>query len=195
MERSQVVELHYITPIDNLPSIRQRGLLCHKAVQSLPHRSVALSTVQSRRAAKQIPGGLALHEYVNLYLHARNPMMFFLKSNDPAHLAVIRVSPAVLDLPGAIISDGNSASGPTRFFPSPGGLTELNANHIFARYWTHPDQWEQAERKRARCAEVLIPGNVPVQYLRGVFVRTQAHAEVCGSNGWSAEVNTDVFFG
>jgi hypothetical protein len=36
-------------------------------------------------------------------------------------LAVIRISSGILDLPGALITDGNATSGGTRFDPSPQG--------------------------------------------------------------------------
>ena len=40
------------------------------------HVSVAMPAVQDRRARKIVPGGRRLHGYANLYICARNPMMF-----------------------------------------------------------------------------------------------------------------------
>ena len=76
MKRDDLSEVHYITPIANLPSILAHGLLPHKSVQSMPHVSVAMAEIQARRRHVRVPGGRPLHEYVNLYFHARNPMMF-----------------------------------------------------------------------------------------------------------------------
>ena len=68
---SDVKELHYITPIENLPSILKYGILSHRRVEKLDHKSVAMADVQARRAAVRIPGGRPLHEYANLYFNAR----------------------------------------------------------------------------------------------------------------------------
>lgn len=76
MERHEVAELHYITPIENLDSILGRGILSHNRAARLEHRSVALESVQDIRRGKSVPGGSTLHSYANLYFHARNPMMY-----------------------------------------------------------------------------------------------------------------------
>ena len=68
-----------ITHIDNIPSIMQRGILCHEHVQKLKHRSIALEDVQDRRHRKRVPNGLLLHQYACLYFSPRNPMMFYRK--------------------------------------------------------------------------------------------------------------------
>ncbi len=62
-----------------------------------------------------------MHSYANLYFDARNPMMYCLL--DQPDLIVVRVSSEVLDIPNSVVTDGNAASGVTRFYPSPGLLT------------------------------------------------------------------------
>jgi len=74
MNRTDLQELHYITPIANLPSIRQHGLLSHNRVKKLPSQSIAMPEIQERRERVQIPGGQPLHNYVNFYINARNPI-------------------------------------------------------------------------------------------------------------------------
>jgi ssDNA thymidine ADP-ribosyltransferase, DarT len=55
-----------------------------------------MTEIQDLRANKKVPGGRPLHEYLNLYFHARNPMMY--KGHDQHEsLCVIRVSTNVLD--------------------------------------------------------------------------------------------------
>lgn len=60
-----------------------------------------MAEIQDRRAVVRVPGGRPLHEYVNLYFHARNPMLY---KRLPMHdsLCVLRVSTDVFDLPGAV---------------------------------------------------------------------------------------------
>jgi len=169
MERTDLPELHFITPIQNLASILQHGILSHRRAEQLPHDSVANAEVQDRRQVKMVPGGRPLHEYVNLYLCARNPMMFLRQDAHP-QLCVLRVSTGVLDLPGVVVTDGNAASGPTAFYPSPAGLAYLDAGLIFAVYWTDPDPIVQTRKKRAKCAEVLVPDRVDPQLILGAYV-------------------------
>ncbi|HBW19827.1 MAG: DUF4433 domain-containing protein [Streptosporangiaceae bacterium] len=172
MERDEIKELHFISSIENLESILRRGILSHDKASKINHKSVALEDVQDRRRGKRVPNGDLLHSYANLYFHARNPMMYYLVSNGHDDLIVVRVSPAVLDLPDTVLTDGNCASEGTRFYPSPEGLAMLNSELVFARYWTDTNYWPIREKKRARNAEVLVPSLVPSRYISGCYVDT-----------------------
>ena len=102
----------------------------------IAHRSVAMQPVQDRRDQKQIPGGLKLHQYANLYFHARNPMLFK-RLPQVAGLCVLRVSVDVLALPGAVITDCNAASDYVRFL-APAQWRFINFDDVYAHSWTHP---------------------------------------------------------
>jgi hypothetical protein len=80
MTRAELPELHFIAPIDNLASIIAQGILCHERAKNVGHRSVAMEEIQERRRKVIVPGGLRLHQYANLYINARNKMMFKLKA-------------------------------------------------------------------------------------------------------------------
>jgi hypothetical protein len=179
MERGEVAELHFITSIDNLGSILRRGILSHNRAARLRHRSIASEDVQDRRRGKPVPGGSSLHSYANLYFHARNPMMYCLLQDGHDDLIVLRLSPAVLDIPDTVVTDGNAASVGTRFFPSPDGLKHLDSKLIFARYWTDANYWPVREKKRARNAEVLVPDLVPSMYIEGCYVDTREKGSAC----------------
>jgi hypothetical protein len=109
MERSQVPEFHFIAPIANVGSILKHGILSHNRAARFPHRDISMQNVQQTRARKKVPGGLALHDYANLYFNGRNKMMAK-KRPQHAELCVLRVVPDVLDLPGAVIADQNASS-------------------------------------------------------------------------------------
>lgn len=64
MTYDDLPELHYITPIENLLSIFEHGILSHSRAEDLDHQSVAMNEVQERRAKVKVPGGRRLHEYV-----------------------------------------------------------------------------------------------------------------------------------
>jgi hypothetical protein len=67
MERHELEELHYITPLSNVASILQHGLLSHIRVAKLKHTSVAMQEIQDRRSNVRVPGGRKLHEYVHMW--------------------------------------------------------------------------------------------------------------------------------
>ncbi|MBE0467489.1 MAG: DUF4433 domain-containing protein [Candidatus Desulforudis sp.] len=89
----------------------QNGILSHRQAQKVRHISVAMREIQGIRARKMVPGpsGRPLHEYVKLYIHARNPMLYYLTRRHN-NICVLRIAPAVLELPGAVIVDRNAAS-------------------------------------------------------------------------------------
>lgn len=194
MNRTRVTELHFITPFVNLESIKELGILSHVRAESVRHTSVALEEVQDRRVGKRVPGGRLLHEYANVYFDARNPMIS--RRRDQKHeMAVVRVDPAILDLSNVVITDGNAASSSTRFYPSPAGLAELDEDRVYAEWWTDPDVWTYYEKKRQRCAEVLVPDAIPPEYLVGAYVSRTAGVAVCESalRGLEVEVKPHVF--
>jgi hypothetical protein len=129
-----------------------------------------MEEIQERRRNVRVPGGKPLHEYANLYICARNPMLRKRQAQH-AELAVLRVSPAVLDLPGTVVVDGNASSNYVAFRPAPAGLAMVDRGLVFAEYWTHPDdpirEWQH---KVAKCAEVLVPDRIDPAFVIGVYV-------------------------
>jgi hypothetical protein len=179
MDRDEVKELHFITSIENLDSILRRGILSHNRAQRVEHRSVASEDVQNRRRWKSVPRGSSLHSYANLYFDARNPMMSRLLYDGCPDLIVLAVSEAVLDIADTVVTDGNAAATGTRFYPSPQGLANLNSTLIFADRWPDPDPWLEKEKKRVRCAEVLVPNLVPSNHVKGCYVDSSGMRSRC----------------
>lgn len=169
MERSELPELHYITMISNVPSIMKRGILCYRDAEKVKHASIAMAEIQDKRNKAKVPGAQPLHNYVNLYLCARNPMLFKRKDQH-MDLCVLRVSTEVLDLQGVVITDGNAASGYTRFWPSPIGLSVVDKEKVFAESWKDDNQIIYWRKKNAKCAEVLVPNLVEPRFILGAYV-------------------------
>ncbi|MGH2534276.1 MAG: DUF4433 domain-containing protein [Thermomicrobiales bacterium] len=175
MKRADIHELHYITPIENVPSIMAHGILSFRRARSIRHLSVAMPEIQGRREGVTIPGGRRLHEYFNLYFNARNPMLYLrLQEGHHSTLCILRVDATVLDLPGVVIADGNAAAGATAFWASPDGLSRIDNERVFAQYWTDPDPYVQREKKRAIMAEVLVPDRVAPDLVIGACVSCRA---------------------
>ncbi len=179
MKPEELRDPHFITHVDNLPSLLNRGILSHSRAERIAHVSVANEGVQGRRQARRIPGGLRLHEYANLYFCARNAMMYTLVMNgDHSKLCIIEVTKDILDLPGVVVTDGNAANGTglsaTHYFTSADGVRTLITVDVYCDYWTHPDRFEMQERKRKRMAEVLVPNIVHPSHFKRVLVSCDA---------------------
>jgi hypothetical protein len=194
MDRSIVTELHYIAPVANLDSMAKWGLVSHNLASKVNHTSVAAREIQDLRVGKRVPQGLLLHDYVNLYLNARNPMMSRLQKEGCAPIVVLRIAPAVLNLPQAIVADGNAAASHTRFYPSPQGLAYLDQERVYATWWTDNDFFAYLEKKRKRCAEVLVPQRIGVEFIKGAYVCDKHGIQACQESGIGGEVNNDIFF-
>lgn len=173
MKRSKLTELHYICHADNLSSIFSNGILSHRRAQRHRPTSVADEEVQDLRSKKRVPRGQPLHAYVNLYLNARNPMLYRVTNGgrNANHVVVLSISTSVIDLDDVVLTDGNAAANATAFRPAPEGLAMIKRKRVFAEYWTHPDNdVEELEHKRVMCAEILVPNAVDAAMITGVYV-------------------------
>jgi len=195
MERHELTELHYITPIANVPSILRLGILSHNRAKRVPHESVAMNEIQDRRARVTVPGGRKLHDYANLYICARNPMMYKRHAQHQS-LCVLRITPNVINIAGAVITDGNASGDYVRFSAAPKGLAIVDRDWTFADDWRDPDQIQYFRKKAAKCAEVLVPDKVKPNYIAGVYVSCQNAMNQFQmlSTGLSVEINSHLFF-
>lgn len=191
-----IQELHYIVTITNVPSILENGILCYEIASNVAHTSVALGEVQERRAKKRIPGGLPLHRYVNLYLNARNPMLFRLMKNVLEDLCILRIDRDVIEHPGVVLTDRNASSDYVTFYTLSESVGKLDVDRIYARYWKHDDQIEEWEHKSIICAEVLVPHTVTGKHIVGAYVTGEHSKESLLRAGFDREilVNPDMFF-
>jgi hypothetical protein len=165
----RVTELHCIMPIVNIPSVKKHGILSYDRADALPHKSVALPPVQERRDQKQVPGGLRLHQYANLYFHARNPMLYK-RLDESQSLCVLRVSTDVFNARGVVVTDCNAASDYARYL-APNQWPLINFDDVFALDWRHPGNPPRYYQHRSRkCAEVLVPNGVAYNLVRGAYV-------------------------
>lgn len=195
MNREELQELHYIAPISNVASIISRGILSHKRAKKIIHNSVAMETIQEKRSKKIVPGGRPLHEYANLYICARNKMLYKIRTKH-AELCVLSVSPDVLDLPGVVVVDRNASSTYARFAPAPAGLQNIDRDHVFSKYWTHQNLIETWRHGSIICAEVLVPDRVNPRFILSVYVSCEEANEAFEATGVGmlVTINSYLFF-
>jgi hypothetical protein len=152
-----------------------------------------MQVMQDKRDVKSIHGGLRLHQYANLYFHVRNPMLFKRRYED---VCVLRISTAVLQLPGCVITDQNAASDYVRPC-APSQWRLLDFDDIFARDWRHPEDQIRAYRHKSRkCAEVLVPRCVEPSMLTAAYAPDEPARERLTQAGFKLpiSVNPDFFF-
>jgi hypothetical protein len=182
-------------PIANAPSVMQNGILSHERAAQLAHHSVAMEEIQDRRDKVHVPGGLRLHQYANLYFHARNPMMF--KRKDQADtLCVLQVSRDVVGLDSVVLADQNASSDYVRFL-SPAQIRLINFDLVFADDWRHPDDRIAYFRHKAiMCAEVLVPNAVAPGLIVGAHVANQQAQQALLATGFNraVQINAHLFF-
>lgn len=195
MKREDLAELHYITHMNNIRSILRLGILSHKRASRIEHTSVSMQDVQDRRALIVVPGGRKLHDYVNLYICARNPMLFK-RLDQHLDLCVMRVSTEVLDLQGVVVTDANASSEYRRFAAAPRGLRIVDKEATFAEYWTDENPILQLQKKSAKCAEVLVPDKVEPKFISEAYVSCQESLDRLNmlGTGITATINGSIFF-
>ena len=169
MQISDIEELHFITYIENVPSILNLGILSHNKSQKLNFRDISENSVQERRKKKKIPGtNKILHDYANLYFDAHNPMLSARRSENN-EICVLRIDNSVLSIDGVIVTDQNAAK-ECWFKPVNIGLLLLNSNEIYAKFWLDDNYLEQERLKGIKCAEVLVPNYVHSDYIIGAYI-------------------------
>ena len=178
MRKSDIKSLYYITHIDNLPSILDRGILSRANVEALnlSPTSVANRNIISKREDKFTSSGKSLWDYANVYFQPRNPILFsLLQSMNLADLAVVGVSNKILQEQDVLITDGNAAADLTQFYSQPQGLTVIQEQWeiIQSDWWIEVPGAKHKIAPGARrkiMAECLVPNRVKPEYIDSIFV-------------------------
>lgn len=122
--------------------------------------------------------------------------MMYKKQSIAQSLCVLAISSVIFNFDGTVISDGNAASEYSRFYSPLESIKKLNFNQIYDEWWVSEDPYEQLKRKRIKCAEILVPGEIGYQYIVGaIVVNEQAKCDL-ESKGFQKKivVKPSVFF-
>ncbi len=196
MNREDISELHFITPIANLASILTHGILSNRRAVQFSHISIAMEEVQDKRKGKPIPGAGNLHEYANLYFDAHNPMLSRRRDQNDT-ICVLRIDRAVLDVSGVIVTSCNAASDYVRFSTMAMGIQALDKDLVFAQFWTDAQNpFAEMRHKSIKCAEVLVPDVVTPALLIGAYVANERALQVFEAldTGLPVTINGVMFF-
>ncbi|MEZ4631504.1 MAG: DarT ssDNA thymidine ADP-ribosyltransferase family protein [Deinococcales bacterium] len=179
MKCSEVKQLYYITHIDNVPSILQKGILSHAQIEAnaVTHTTIYDQEIVSHRKDKPSPEGKSLWNYANVYFQPRNPMMYRLLHSDRSQskadsLVIIGLRATLLELQQSFVSTGNAASSDSDMLPAHEGLHELDRQIIDSEWWQHDDG-----SKRKIMAECLIPDKIEPSFIDSIYVASDGMAE------------------
>src|SRR5437899_991734 len=118
-KHQNILQLYYITHVDNVPSILKHGVLSHQEVENrnLTYTPIYDKTIVGSRKGKKTPDNKSLWEYAIFYLKARNAMLYRVALEKPIEeIAIIAVDyNSVVHQPGVFISTGNAASNESEF--------------------------------------------------------------------------------
>ncbi|RKU13731.1 DUF4433 domain-containing protein [Candidatus Poribacteria bacterium] len=198
MRNLDIKNLYYITHIDNLASILERGIFSHERIEEegLQPAHIYNTDIVNRRRQKNTPDRKSLWSYANLYFQPRNPMMYRVVHEKGAKgLAVISVSKKILQAPGVFITDGNAANDPTQFYFPSDGLKMLGQQWkiIQNEWWNNLDG-----SKRKIMTECLVPNSISPEFINSIYVADEetrrSVSEKVGSRSISVIPEPKMFF-
>lgn len=165
---NKVRELFYITHIDNLPSILDKGIYSHEKIEQeeISYTKIYDKEIVERRKDITTPDKRSLWSFANLYFNARNPMLYRIKcEKDVDDVALIGVSNSVLRLSGVFVSDGNAASSESSFLKPEKTILNKISKQTDRVYWNAYDG-----SKRKIMAECLVPDKIPLGFIISIYV-------------------------
>ncbi len=173
MRTSDIRRLYYITHIDNIPSILERGILSHEKITAahIPYTPIYDNSIVERRGGISTPEGRSLWHYANLFFQPRNPMLYrVINTVGRQNLAVLGVENTVLQEQGIFITNGIAANELTRIHPQPEGLEMLQTHQeiIQSTSWIAWNDCEELRRKLM--AECLVPDQVNSEHIQRFIV-------------------------
>ncbi|GAB4532300.1 MAG: DarT ssDNA thymidine ADP-ribosyltransferase family protein [Anaerolineae bacterium] len=179
MARKRRIEnLYYIAPVENLPSILERGVLSHAEVEKQKIRFVPIYDAQivASRQQRTTPDGSSLWEFANFYFQARNPMLYrVVHERKSKNIVVLALKPQVLDL-ARFISIGNAASPYSEILPKEEGLRRLLSREVWEM--VKSDWWRPEDgSKRIIMSECLVYGSIPADFIHTIYVADHQTAE------------------
>jgi hypothetical protein len=175
--KAHVKSLYYITHINNIPSILEHGILSHALVEQeqVPFTPIYDTAIVTNRRERYAPDGNTLWNFANLYFQPRNPMLYrVISEKGKKDIAIIGVSPAVLDIKGTFVTTGNAASSPTDILPQREGLDAVTAmwDVVMNEWWKEEDG-----SKRKIMAECLVPERIGPEHIHTIFVAGRSTAD------------------
>ena len=171
----KVLQLYYITHIDNIASMLKHGVLSHQEVltRDLTYVPIYNKSIVNSRRAKKTPDGKSLWEYANVYFKPRNAMLYQVvaaKQKPIEEIAIIVVDYHwIVSQPGVFISTGNAANNDSEFVPT---IPRKRIGEAFAKFGgalALDYGREDNGTKRMMMAECLVPEKIPPDRITAIY--------------------------
>lgn len=175
--------MYYISHIDNIPSILERGILSHERIEAehIPFTRIYDEQIVSARGQKLAPNGKSLWSFANFYFQPRNPMLYRVwceKSAD--NIAVIEIKTEPFYRGDVFVTDGNAARHETEILKAPVTLPRSKQREFlkFLEDISQIEWWnEEEDTKRQIMAECLVPDAVAPELITSIHVANPEVAE------------------
>lgn len=143
-----VKHLYYLSPVNNIPSILEHGVMSKMAVETLeiPYDDYSDQTVQTIRERK------SLHEYVPLFFNTRNAMTFRYQK-EKRDFAILRLNSDLVTHYDCLVSDRIAACSDAEIYTlSEPALKKINIEVVLSTRNFY-DNWLLKKRLGA---EILV---------------------------------------
>lgn len=170
--------LYYITHVDNLRSILERGILSHEHIEreQIPFTPIYDEEIVVGRRDRKAPNQKSLWSFANLFFQPRNAMLYRVAVVERAKedIAVLCVRPDILNRRDIFIAIGGAGSPRSPILPRDDGLKALpKFRKLIDREW-----WSDVDdSKRLSMAECLVPDSVPSDWITTIYVAKQQTAD------------------
>ncbi|MFN4219616.1 MAG: DarT ssDNA thymidine ADP-ribosyltransferase family protein [bacterium] len=162
--------LYYITHIDNIPSILERGILCHRLIEkeNIKYTPIYNVDIVASKKEKKLPDGRNLWDFANLYFQPRNAMLYRVVLDlGIENIAIVGLKNSILYKEDIFIENGNTASPYTIILPIKQARKHIKdiRKKVDREWWALEDG-----SKRELMAECLVPGKVSSSYISEIYV-------------------------
>ena len=164
--------LYYITHIDNLSSILDKGILCHKRLEEEKIQFTPIYDAEIVETRKNIstPDNRNLWDFTNLYFQPRNAMLYrvvFFSGKNIEDIIIIGVKSSVLARSDVFITTGNAASSSSNVLSASEAKKDINN----IRKQTDKEWWASEDgSKRELMAECLVPDKISPDHIEEIYV-------------------------
>jgi len=168
--------LYYITHIDNLSSILDKGILCHKRIEEerIQFTPIYDAEIVENRKNINTPDNRSLWDFANLYFQPRNAMLYrvvFFSGKNIDDIITIGIKSSVLARSDIFITTGNAASPYSNILSA----SEAKKSISNIRKQTDREWWAFEDgSKRELMAECLVPDKVSPEYIQEIYVATRS---------------------
>ncbi len=189
LDQYGLTSLDHMTHINNLDTIFKYGLQAHN--NPYKKRDISNQEVNNRRESREYIYGRKIHEYVPFYFNPRNAMMYRNKDED---IVILAFDKKLLAQDNILFTDRNASTNSVNFYNKLNDLEKINWSLVKSKRWND----KAPIVKQIMMAEVLVYKQVPISFLKGIYVKNEATKAMLMKKynlaSWKIAIEPDLFF-